>query len=260
MEKFEQASSVWTRFLLTRCRSAMNPCRLLSLAILAIAAVQSRVTVATPIFESATGGPGDEPGGFTVNAQQFLGARFTLNAATDISYVGGLFRANYDDTKVFAAIVALNGASAMPGVTPLDANSVLASAVFTVSPLDQDVYVPLTLTLGPGTYGLVFGQGMFGADETAYRSVGMPDFNLVVSGYDGYFGSTGKPTSSWRNMDPQVISGDPALGLRFFVGTGDVLSVPEKGNTGALLALALTCLFLTQKPRLRLAPCRQRTC
>jgi hypothetical protein len=240
----------------------MNPCRLLSLAILAIVAVQSRVSVATPIFESATAGPEDEPGGFTVNAQQFLGARFTLNAATDISYVGGLFRARYDDTKVFAAIVALNGASAMAGVTPLDANSVLASAVFTVSPLDQDVYVPLTLTLGPGTYGLVFGQGMFGADETAYRCVGMPDFNPVVSGYDGYFGTAGEPASSWRNIGPQVISGDPALGLRFIVGTGNAPSVPDKGNTGALLALALTCLVFIRQPGslgLRSATWRQRT-
>ncbi len=104
-------------------------------------------------------------GGF-VSSNQFIGARFEINQQAAIDGIGGNFLEDsgaFLGGSVFGAIVELDS-SGHPSATRLTLDNVIASVVFT--PTIGDFLAPITTTLNPGTYGVVFGSGLFGATGT----------------------------------------------------------------------------------------------
>lgn len=116
---------------------------------------------------------------------QWLGSRFTVAQTTQVSAVGGHINGNNDfgDGRIFAAIVRLAGPNALPPSIPGDPNNpfdpgkpidpseIVASTTF--RPPDfgpfggDDIRVPLSATLTPGTYAVVFGSGDLDGNGTA---------------------------------------------------------------------------------------------
>ena len=104
----------------------------------------------------------------------FFGADFTLAQATHIGAIGAAF-ANTATTssdgngneEIFGAIVSVNPTTGLPSQTIENLASItLGNAAFTPT-TDGDTTVALPLLLGPGTYAVVFGSGLFGATGDA---------------------------------------------------------------------------------------------
>lgn len=154
------------------------------------------------IFESAVIGPPSGDGAL-VTDYQYLGARFTVSAPTQLSSVGGRMRG---DGTLFAAVVRLSDPTAVPSGSPFTAT--VAVALITPPPAAaEDVTVPMNVVLQPGPYALVFGTGRFGAAGFGV----MPFNNLDLPGAS-YF--------HWRG-DPMVWVDGGMTGVRFFAA-GDV--------------------------------------
>ncbi len=124
--------------------------------------------------DGTTAGDGFSGGSF------FIGADFTITQPTTISSIGAAFANTADqstsgpngDGSIFGAIVAVDPVTGLP-TQPVEnlASITLAEAVFTPT-ADGDTTVPLSEVLQPGTYGVVFGSGLFGATGVADLLVG----------------------------------------------------------------------------------------
>jgi len=90
---------------------------------------------------------------------------------------------------MFAAIVLLNGSSALPAGSPFEDEEVVAQAVFRPTTLSSDIRVPLSVILVPGDYAVIFGSGLFGAGPSEpLRAVGaMTMNNQQLSGSSKFF-------------------------------------------------------------------------
>ena len=153
------------------------------------------------IFESAPmGSPGPAGSGTVVGSNasvsQFVGVRFTLNTQTLIHSVGGYVRANGNSLgPLFAAIVSLDASTGFPSGYPFS-GSPLVSTTFLPSLTGADQRTPVSALLAAGSYGLVFGAGMFGsplggeallldpgavsnASYFAWTSIDMPGFGQI---------------------------------------------------------------------------------
>jgi hypothetical protein len=150
------------------------------------------------VFETAKLGETGQVGGLALS-DQILGARFHLEAPTQIDEVGGHMLGLPADAQnygtLFAAIVALSGPTAFPVGDPASLN-VLAFTTFTAPFPSQDVLVPLSVSLPPGHYALIFGgkSGLF--DSTGNGT--MPNNNTEISGNALFLWSIGR-TSEWLN-------------------------------------------------------------
>ena len=122
---------------------------------------------------------------------------------------------------IFGAIVALMSPNALPSGSPFNPGEVLAFTTFTTPSPSTDVLTPLSVTLAPGTYGLVFGSGLFGATGDS----AMPNNNSDIPGSASYF-TWVAGTGPWRNVVP------PSANIRFVVtGTpGPGAPIPEPGT------------------------------
>jgi hypothetical protein len=104
---------------------------------------------------------------WSVSANQYVGSRFTVTAATKLAAAIGDFSAG--SGTLFVAVVPLASLTAIPvGTsavdTPFNAGEVLTSTLFTLpSGFSGRVTVPLSADLAPGVYGVVFGSGYLGA-------------------------------------------------------------------------------------------------
>jgi hypothetical protein len=116
----------------------------------------------TIVFQSANMGIPAQAGlsGYQVGAQ-YLGARFSLASTANVTDVGGHLFGN-GDGSLFAAILQLSAPGALPSGNPFDGTT-LATTTFLPPVSSADVSIPLSVTLGPGDYALVFGSGWFGA-------------------------------------------------------------------------------------------------
>ncbi len=161
------------------------------------------------ILETATLGPNPTPA-IGLGGLQWVGARFTVTQATQVDQIG----ANLEGTStIFGAIVPL-GPDGLPTMPPSKIESfALAGTSFTVTLTVADVSVPLSVALAPGSYGVVFGVGAFGAGGGANLTGG----NIPTS-QSSFFSQTPLVGDVW--LDQPTFSG-----LRIFViGTQ---SVPE---------------------------------
>jgi hypothetical protein len=77
----------------------------------------------------------------------------------------------YGSGSIFGVIVPLSGPAGLPSGVELSGTNVLAETTFTPPASSNfvvnDYQTPLSVTLQPGSYGLVFGTGEFGATGTA---------------------------------------------------------------------------------------------
>ncbi|MCC6493106.1 MAG: hypothetical protein IT424_08800 [Pirellulales bacterium] len=112
-------------------------------------------------LESATMGPAGQGSGSPLSASQFVGWRFLLTKRTAISQVGG--HLGGVSGNLFAAIVSLSGASALPQGAPFTDAEVVATTVFNPSLPTNDFRVALPVVLNAGAYALVFGSGKYNA-------------------------------------------------------------------------------------------------
>jgi hypothetical protein len=115
-------------------------------------------------------GDGTTQGNGFAGGSFFVGADFTVSAATRVTGIGAAF-ANTADTAgggaIFGAIVQVDPMTGLP-LQPVEtlASVTLGNVVFTPT-VDGDTTAALSVVLGPGTYGVVFGSGLFGADGVA---------------------------------------------------------------------------------------------
>src|ERR1700722_19022365 len=115
-------------------------------------------------------GDGTTAGNGVTGGSLFVGASFTVTAPTTLTSIG----ASFGDTaltagsgSIFGAIVSVDPITGLPTQPVENLTSVaLADAVFTPT-ADGDTTAALSVTLAPGTYGLVFGSGLFGATGVA---------------------------------------------------------------------------------------------
>jgi PEP-CTERM motif len=160
-------------------------------------------------------------------AASFFGADFTVSQVTTISSIGARFadtaRQSHNgangDGSIFGAIVQVDPVTGLPA-NPVETlmSIVLGSAVFTPT-TDGDNSTPLSVTLQPGTYGLVFGSGLLGA-------TGVAD---LLAGND----PVGSPSIFVNDFAP--FASDPnETDIRLFA-----TAVPEPGSLMLLLSAGI---------------------
>ena len=174
------------------------------------------------IFESAGPGPSEAHNlGYALFAGQFVGIRFPVIAPTEITQIGGhLFGAGADET-IFGAIVRLSSASDLPDSADLSTNDVLKAAVFHLSQPSRDFTAPLSLTVEPGWYAIVFGSGLFGATGSGAFGTRNP-LNGPINGFVQSGGILHPASYGTLGGD----FGDP----RVFVDGVPLTPVPEPGT------------------------------
>jgi hypothetical protein len=125
------------------------------------------------VYQSATAS-GASGGGYaiqgdgTTDNSLFIGAAFTLSSTTNITDVGANFLVSNGGSNgdpIFAELIKLSSPTSLPSV-PVEnlASLSLGDVVFTPTK-DGDNSAALSVTLGAGTYGLVFGSGLFGTTD-----------------------------------------------------------------------------------------------
>ena len=131
--------------------------RLFPLVLVASFALLTAATAAPVIHETASFVQSTPSAGYDLRDNQMAGARFTVTQPTEVTAVGGQL---YATGTLFGAIVTLGADDLpMPNPAPPSALSgILAMTTFsTGSTQHTDFRAPLSITLAPGTYGLVFG-------------------------------------------------------------------------------------------------------
>ena len=96
-----------------------------------------------------------------MNETQFVGARFYVDRQLNVTKIGG--HITQTGWNFFGAIVALNSSSDLPDGYPFSVGDVVASTVFNPGYPSSDYRTPLSVTLSPGYYGLVFGTEALGS-------------------------------------------------------------------------------------------------
>lgn len=195
-------------------------------------------TLAMMIYESATTSGGTDGylvGGPPPGFDQYLGVRFNLTSPVTTDTIGGRFHTAFPGVTLFGAIVALTDLTDFPDSVNLSTPDVLAVAVFPVG-VDADYSAPISATLVPGDYALVFGSELFGASGFA----GVPSSNTDI-GTPSYFF---KPSGTSFYFD----FGGLISGTRFFLLGSQQTAVPEP-STWLLLGSGLACLAFWRRKR-----------
>ena len=209
-------------------------------------------------FESASLGPAGVtyPGPVIFNnffGSQFYGVRFEVAAPIQVTAVGAHIAGNPNAVSpLFAAIVGLSSATAMPAGSPL--SPPLASATFYAPVGSTDLRIPLSVGLGAGYYGLIFGDGLFGSPTNGEATLINNGFASLSNLPDAYFAYStlnfpGLPSGGvWQSMG--------SSNVRFVVeaagvsssstGNGPVSGNPEPGSL-VLLGSGLVALLVASR-------------
>ncbi len=124
-------------------------------------------TAAEVMLQSTPLGTIGKLGGTSVTAVHFSGWRFSIDTPLAVERVGGHLLGDLAPGQVFAALVALDSIDAMPHGSPFTPEEVVATALLQPQFPSDEVSVPLSATLLPGSYALVFGSGLFSAEGEA---------------------------------------------------------------------------------------------
>jgi hypothetical protein len=190
------------------------------------------------VFETA-GYTGQDTGEYILSDSDFIGAAFTLSTTTNITGIGAQF-GGFPSGQIFGAIVPLTSGSAFPAGASTDLASIaLGHVLFSVPEATAiDLITPFSLTLGPGTYGVIFGSGQFGA--TGFAGLG---FENTPVGDPNMFRSLF--SSDWEAFSDAgvrlVVEGD---------AVGDVAETPLPGAL-PLFATGLAVFGLAARKRKR---------
>ncbi|MBN2498136.1 MAG: thrombospondin type 3 repeat-containing protein [Deltaproteobacteria bacterium] len=139
------------------------------------------------VYESATLGPTGQGGGYSVDSSQLLGVRFQTSHDWLITDVGGHLIAY--GGPLFVAIVPLADMGSLPATT--DLSDAIWATTFTGPNPSDEISIPAGILLPPGTWGIVFGSGLFGATGNG----AMPSNNTDI-GSPAYFY---RNSSNWVN-------------------------------------------------------------
>jgi hypothetical protein len=125
---------------------------------------------AATVYQSATYSAQDT-GEYILNDNNIMGAVFTLTKTTAITGIGAQF-GGFPSGEIFGAIVPVASPADVPaGSSDGLAAISLADVVFAVPQATAiDLIEPLKVTLGPGSYAVVFGTDQFGA--TGFAGLG----------------------------------------------------------------------------------------
>ncbi len=157
---------------------------------------------ATP---SPTGGPASGP---FVSPTQMWGVRFEVASTMTTATIGGHF-ARFNGfsapvgTTIFGALVALSSSTDLPDSNDLSTPDVLGSAELTIPSAHNDsdiIDAPLSVTLTPGWYAVVFGTQSLIHGGTAANGIAMdtntdignPSYIALSPGTGGVWGDTSK--------------------------------------------------------------------
>jgi hypothetical protein len=115
-------------------------------------------------------GDGTTAGNGVSGGSLMFGANFTVTVPTLITSIGAAFgdtAVTQGSGSIFGAIVAVDPITGLP-TQPVEslASITLGKVLFTPT-TDGDTKAVLSLALQPGTYGLLFGSGLFGAAGVA---------------------------------------------------------------------------------------------
>jgi hypothetical protein len=149
----------------------------------------ARVALAQTSLESATLGTTGWIGGTSITDQQFVGWRFQVDQTFRVAEVGGHllgFTSPGDEGPIFGALIRLNSLDSFPVGAPLLPTEVVASALFSPPFPSDEILVPLSATLEPGAYALVFGSGLFGATGSGAIHNGPDQQDIPPTTLDSY--------------------------------------------------------------------------
>jgi len=127
--------------------------------------VASTATAAT--LESAQMGiPGKTSGVSIASGQSATGWRFEVSVPFQVESIGGHLYSS-DQQPIYGAIIALDSITSLPQGLPFNPNEVVASTTFIPPSPSDEILVPLSATLAPGAYVLLFGTNALGATGIA---------------------------------------------------------------------------------------------
>ena len=115
------------------------------------------------------------------SATGWIGSRFPITGTTNVTSVGlNLFNGGSPHGTVFVAIVPISPVDGFPEFNPRDIEAnAIGSAVFSpVVDSQQDIHVPMIVTLPVGEYALFFGSGAFGAEGNGVVTAQQPPWTL----------------------------------------------------------------------------------
>jgi hypothetical protein len=184
------------------------------------------------IYESATtaitGPIKSTESGIEADSSFFSGVNFFVSSTAQVQDIGGHFFVPFvaGNNEIFGAIVRVNSATDPPIPADLSGSDVLGTTLITLPPaLDsENVSGPLSLTLTPGWYAVIFGSGKFGATSELASAITLSDGQPA--------NTNGVVTYALSQSDGTQIF--QAAGARYFVD-GQLTSIPEP--SAALLLL-----------------------
>ncbi len=116
------------------------------------------------LLESAQLGAPGQVGGTAVGTNLYVGWRFETSVPVAVEQVGGHMYAIPDQPgDIFAALVRLPSLTSMPEGSPFTETELVAETTFRPNFPSDNFLTPLSATLIPGSYALVFGSGLFDA-------------------------------------------------------------------------------------------------
>lgn len=184
------------------------------------------LAVAQPVLlESAQLGTTGRVGGTSITINQHPGWRFEIAQPLQVQSVGGHLLSYPDNPgNIFAAIVRLSSIDAMPQGSPFTPEEIVATTTFRPPFPSAEITTPLSATLRPGAYALVFGTGLFGATSEGAIHNGPDQPDIPPTNISSYI-FWGIPGPS----QPPVWRTNLASNMRFVI-EGQVIHLPGDYN------------------------------
>ena len=193
-------------------------------------AVAGPARAQTPVLlESATLGATGLFGGTSITELQYVGWRFEIDAPLAVDAIGGhlLGLPNVGNGLIFGALIRLAAIDEFPAGDPFTPEETVATVGFQPPLPSAEVLVPLSVTLEPGPYALVFGSNLFGATGNGALPNSLDQADIPPTTADSYI------FYSIPNLgEPPIWRGPLASQMRFLVRGTTPETVPALGAAG----------------------------